>query len=164
MKRTIAIVLSLLFSMTLFAQSAKPFRGPMSKDDPPKVEKMVSNLTAMQKKRIESITEKSKKEVSKLKNELESVRTQICGLHAKEGDQSATLFPLFDRESELMAEISKEMYRCRLQIDEVLTPEQLKEFRNSLEAERKKQIKNKQPRMRLDEKHKISVKNNTEKE
>jgi Spy/CpxP family protein refolding chaperone len=63
-----------------------------------------------------------------------------------------------------MAEISKEMYRCRLQIDEVLTPEQIKEFRNSLEAERKKQIKNKQTRMRLDEKHKISVKNNTEKE
>ena len=75
MKRTIAIVLTLLFSMTLFAQSAKPFRGTMSKDDPPKVEKMVSNLTAMQKKRIESITEKSKKEVTKLKNELESVRT-----------------------------------------------------------------------------------------
>jgi len=146
MKHTIAIALSLLFTLMVFAQPAKPMRGPIHKDEIPKVEKMVSNLTAMQKKKIESITANSKKEVFKLRQELESIRSQIGSLNNKEGDQSAKLFPLFDRESQLMAEISKEMYRCRVRIDEVLTPEQIKEFRDSLEAERQKQMKDNQPR------------------
>ena len=113
---------------------------------------MVSNLTAIQKNRIENITEKTKKEVSKLKNELHAIRIQISGLNSKEGDQSSILFPLFDRESQIMAEISKEMYRCRLQIDEVLTPEQLKEFRNSLEKERLKQMHGKDQKPKMEKK------------
>jgi len=137
MKYIVAIILTLCFSLMLFAQ---PKGGP-NHNDIPKVEKMVSNLSALQKKRLESITDKSKKEVIKLRSELESVRSQIGKLNNKEGDQSATLFPLFDRECQLMAEISKVMYRCRIEIDGVLTPEQIKEFRKSLEAERQNKIK-----------------------
>jgi hypothetical protein len=35
------------------------------------------------------------------------------------------------------------MYKCRVQIDEVLNPEQIKEMRESLEVERQKHLKNK---------------------
>jgi len=164
MKKTLAIVLSLLFTTMLFAQPAKPLRGPLPKDEVPNVEKMVSNLTPVQKKRIETITATSKKEVFKLKSELESLRSQIGKLNAKEGDQSALLFPLFDRESQVMAEISKVMYRCRLKIDEVLTPEQIKEFRSSLEAQRQKQLKSRQPRQWVDQKRQTSVKSKTNKD
>lgn len=147
MKHILAIAFPVLLSVMVFAQPAKPFPPrPMGKNDPPKVEQMVSGLTAMQKKRLESITEKSKKEVFRLRTELESVRNQIGSLNSKDGDRSDIIFPLFDREGELMAEISKEMYRCRLQIDEVLTPEQIKEFRSSLEAERKQHMKALQPK------------------
>jgi len=152
MKNTLALLFAFLFPVMVFAQQSKPFRGPMPKDEIPKVEKMVSNLTAIQKNRIENITEKTKKEVSKLKNELHAIRIQIGGLNSKEGDQSSILFPLFDRESQIMAEISKEMYRCRLQIDEVLTPEQLKEFRNSLEKERQKQMHGKDQKPKMEKK------------
>ena len=56
----------------------------------------------------------------------------------KEGDQSDKLFPLFDREAAIQAEISKEMYTTRQQIDQVLTDEQLAEFRARCKADRKK--------------------------
>ncbi len=140
MKKSFTIVLSLLFSVVLLAQPGKP------QEDVPNVEKMVSNLSTMQKKRIEAVTAASKKEVVKIRTELESIRSQIGTLNRMEGDQSATLFPLFDRESELVAEISKEMYRCRMKIDEVLTPDQVKEFRNSLENERQQRMKGPKPK------------------
>ncbi len=136
MKKSLALIFTLLFSTILLAQ---PPVGP--REEVPNVEKMVSGLTNMQKKRIETVTAASKKEVYKMRNELESVRSKIGTLNRMEGDQSSSLFPLFDRESQLMAEISKEMYRCRMKIDEILTPEQVKEFRNSLEAERQQRIK-----------------------
>lgn len=163
MKKTLAIALSILFTIILVAQPSKPMRGPMAKDELPNIEKMVSNLTPIQKKRIETITANSKKEVFKLKTELESIRSQIGKLNNKEGDQSSLIFPLFDRESQIMAEISKEMYRCRLKIDEVLTPEQIKEFRNSLETQRQERLNNSQPRHRMNEKPKFSAKSKTNK-
>lgn len=143
MKKVLALSLLTLFSFTLFAQPAKHMGGPRHKDDYANVEKLVSNLTSSQKKRIESITDKAKKDVNKLRSELESLRGQIGELHAKEGDQSSALFPLYDREGQLMSQISKEMYKCRVQIDEVLNPEQIKEMRESLEVERQKHLKNK---------------------
>ena len=154
MKRILSIACSIFFVVMALAQPEKPSPGPINKGDPPKVEKMVSGLTAIQKKRLENITEKSKKEVLRLRSELESVRNQIGSLNSKDGDKTDIIFPLFDREGELMAEISKEMYRCRLQIDEVLTPEQLKEFRSSLEAERKQYMRTRQLRQGLYEKPK----------
>ena len=42
----------------------------------------------------------------------------------REGDQSRTLYPLFDREARLQVAISREMYATKLRIDEVLTKEQ----------------------------------------
>ena len=82
--------------------------------------------------------ENSRKEVDRLQAELDKVRKQIHTLTNKEGDNSDQLFPLFDREGVLRAEIAKEMYRTRLQIDEILTKEQLAEMRARLQKDCKK--------------------------
>ena len=82
--------------------------------------------------------ENSRKEVDRLHAELDKVRKQINQLINSDGDNSEQLFPLFDREGALRAEISKEMYRTRRQIDEILTKEQLAEFRSRCEADCKK--------------------------
>ena len=40
-----------------------------------------------------------------------------------DGDHSAVLFPLFEREAALQAAINREMYKGKLRVDEVLTKE-----------------------------------------
>lgn len=137
MKKTLTLLVCLFFASVMMAQHPHGPKDP-GKPTSPNVAEMVSDLSAMQKKKLESITTESKQKVDKMQNELKSVRTKIRQLLSAEGDNSAALFPLFDRESALQAEISKEMYRTRLSVDQVLTPEQLKEFRAKLEADHKK--------------------------
>lgn len=137
MKRTLLIVIILLVGTALPAQPPDGGRrhhpaGPAM----PKVEEMVSNLSAVQKKRLEGITESCKKQVDKLQKELDEVRGQIRTLMGQDGDQSEKVFPLIDREAALQSQIAKEMYRTRVQIDQVLTDEQLVEFRARCKADR----------------------------
>lgn len=139
MKRYLPLILALLLSGSVLAQ---PRSCPESRDgkhnEPPKMEEMVSNLSQMQKRKLETISEESREAVDKKRAELKAVRNSIRQLIDKEGDQSARIFPLMDREAALEAEISKIMYRTRLQIDEVLTKEQIAEFRAKREADRKR--------------------------
>ncbi|MBR5352924.1 MAG: hypothetical protein IK126_04355 [Bacteroidales bacterium] len=139
MKKTFIFIISILTITTLMAQAPDGGRrhrqGP---PEPPKVEEMVSNLSAIQKNRLEGITENCKKQTTKLQKELDAIRTQIRNLMMQDGDQSDKLFPLIDRESSLQAQIAKEMYRTRVQIDQVLTEEQLTEFRARCKADRQK--------------------------
>ena len=139
MKRTLALLIILSATIALQAQ---PSQGRESKhQEPPKIEEMVSDLSAIQKKRLTSVMQNSRKEVDRMKTELDGVRQQIRALMEKDGDNSEQLFPLFDRESALRAEISKEMYRTRQQIDKILTKEQLAEFRKCCKAEHQKHHK-----------------------
>lgn len=141
MKKKIATYLVAILACTmLFAQSPNEFGHGKKhhKHEPPKIEEMVSNLSAIQKKRLETITQESKKQVDKMQAELKSINSQIRKLLDAEGDQTNTLFPLFEREAQLKLEINKEMYRTRQQISNVLTKEQLKELRERMKADRKK--------------------------
>lgn len=141
MKKKIATYLVAILACTmLFAQSPNEFGHGKKhhKHEPPKIEEMVSNLSAIQKKRLENITQESKKQVEKMQAELKSINSQIRKLLDAEGDQTNTLFPLFEREAQLKLEINKEMYRTRQQISNVLTKEQLKELRERMKADRKK--------------------------
>ena len=139
MRRTLAIVILLV---ACFVLQAQPGQGRERRaKEPPKIEEMVSDLSAIQKKRLTTVMENSRKEVDKLQAELDNVRNQIRSLMEKDGDNSDQLFPLFDRESVLRAEISKEMYRTRQQIDKILTKEQLAEFRKCCKADHKKHKK-----------------------
>ena len=137
MKKKIATYLVAILACTmLFAQSPNEFGHGKKhhKHEPPKIEEMVSNLSAIQKKRLETITQESKKQVDKMQAELKSINSQIRKLLDAEGDQTNTLFPLFEREAQLKLEINKEMYRTRQQISNVLTKEQLKELRERTSA------------------------------
>ena len=141
MKKKIATYLVAILACTmLFAQSPNEFGHGKKhhKHEPPKIEEMVSNLSAIQKKRLETITQESKKQVDKMQAELKSINSQIRKLLDAEGDQTNTLFPLFEREAQLKLEINKEMYRTRQQISNVLSKEQLKELRERMKADRKK--------------------------
>ncbi len=141
MKKKIATYLVAILACTmLFAQSPNEFGHGKKhhKHEPPKIEEMVSNLSAIQKKRLETITQESKKQVDKMQAELKSINSQIRKLLDAEGDQTNTLFPLFEREAQLKLEINKEMYRTRQQISNVLSKEQLKELGERMKADRKK--------------------------
>jgi len=141
MKKKIATYLVAILACTmLFAQSPNEFGHGKKhhKHEPPKIEEMVSNLSAIQKKRLETITQESKKQVDKMQAELKSINSQIRKLLDAEGDQTNTLFPLFEREAQLKLEINKEMYRTRQQINNVLSKEQLKELRERMKSDRKK--------------------------
>lgn len=139
MKKTFTLLFALLFSTTLLAQHpGQHGRGGKDHPKPMNIEAMVSDLSAIQKKKLETITSESKKRVEGIQAELNTLRQQIRSLMMQDGDNSAKLFPLLDREGVLQAELTKEMYTTRIQVDAVLTPEQLKEFRARMEADRKK--------------------------
>lgn len=138
MKKSFTLLFALLLCATLFAQRPASRPNCSQQHNPPKIEEMVSDLSSMQKKRLENVMQDSRKQVEKLQKELGNVRKQIRTLIKKEGNHSEQLFPLFDREGALQAEIAKEKYKTRQQIDEILTKEQLKEFRTRCEADRQK--------------------------
>ena len=101
----------------------------------PEITELVSDLSSGQKSKLEAITKESKNRVERLRKEQKQVRDSIERFMDMEGDHSKELFPLFDREARLQAEISREMYATKVRFDEVLTKEQRKE----LMASRKKQ-------------------------
>lgn len=134
MKKLIILIISILCTVSLYAQHPRP-QKPGECVKIPRVEEMVSDLSAVQKKRLETATNASKKKVAKLKQELSATRDQIKELMDKDEDMSSQLFPLVEKEAHLHAEITKEMYRCRIAIDEILTKEQLQEFRSRLKSD-----------------------------
>ncbi len=139
MKKHITFLLTLFLCSMLFAQQPGSHRDGSKKShcEPPKIEEMVSDLSSIQKKRLETVMQNSHKQLDKLQAELSNVRKQIRALLKSEGDQSDKLFPLFEREGYLQTEISKEMYKCRVQIDNILTKDQLKEFKARCESNRR---------------------------
>lgn len=137
MKKIATFLLLLVLGASLMAQTG-PERKHKHKKEPPRIEEMVSDLSAVQKKRLSTLMDNSRKEMDRLQADLENVRKQIRALMDKDEDCTDQLFPLFDREATLRAEISKEMYRTRRQIDNILTKEQLVEFRARCAADCKK--------------------------
>lgn len=92
---------------------------------------MVGDLSQTQKKKLDAITDASKERVGLLRAQQKAVRDSIAVYMKLDGDHSAVLFPLFDREARLQCEISREMYTTKVRVDEVLTPEQRKQLRQS---------------------------------
>lgn len=91
------------------------------------ITEMVSDLSTAQKKKLDVITDASRKRVDALRARQKAVRDSINIYMRMEGDHSRELFPLFDREARLQCEISREMYTTKVRIDELLTPPQRKQ-------------------------------------
>lgn len=138
MKKYIVFVFVFLFLLHVSPLSAQEAPRHGRKDNPPvKVEEMVSDLSVKQKRSLLQIQEKSHERIGQLNAQLKVVRDSIRTVMRQDGDNSKILYPLFDREGALQAQISKEMYTMRTQIDAILTPQQLAELRKALEARRK---------------------------
>lgn len=127
--------LLLIFVLTLALVQAFAQQGSAThKKMPPKVEEVVSDLSAAQKRQLNNIREERKKRIDELNKQKESVQDSIHLFLNRDGDQSVTLYRLFDREATIRTTIAKEMYAARLRIDAVLTAEQRALMRKSSKA------------------------------
>lgn len=119
-------MLMLAVAMPLAAQDRQH-----RKDSRRDVAEVVSDLSQGQKKKLDAITEASRRKVDALRMQQKAVRDSI-GMYMKmEGDQSHALFPLFDREAQISREIACEMYITKVRIDEILTPGQRQQLREA---------------------------------
>lgn len=120
MKKYIFLVIAIILALPLAAQHDK---RPAHKQQPELTE-IVKDLSAIQKRKVETITRDSKERIDTLRKQQQAAHDSIVLFLEREGDQSRTLYPLFDREARLQVAISREMYATKLRIDEVLTKEQ----------------------------------------
>lgn len=131
MRKTLLFLLILTLGVSqAFAQQ----EGAIPKKMPPKVEEVVSDLSAAQKRQLNTIREERKKRIDELNKQKESVQDSIHLFLNRDGDQSATLYRLFEREATIRTTIAKEMYSARLRIDAVLTADQRALMRKSSKA------------------------------
>lgn len=133
MKKVLLLSLLVALSLPLAAQhpAGRP-NGGKHKD----VTELVSDLSNIQKRKIEVATKESKARVDNLRKQQRAVLDSINMYMEREGDQSAVLYPLFDREAALHAAIDREMYAGKLRIDEILTKKQCSELRKACSKER----------------------------
>lgn len=135
MKKYIILGLLIAFAIPMMAQHDGPRQGKKGQAD---ITELVSDLSAPQKRKVESISKESKERVDALRSSQRSVRDSIAMYMDREGDQSRYLNPLFDREAQLQAAISREMYSAKIRVDEVLTKEQRTTLRESLHRQHKR--------------------------
>lgn len=95
------------------------------------ISELVGDLSQQQKRRLDAITDDSRERVSVLRARQKAVRDSIAMYMEMDGDQSARLYPLFDREAALQRDISREMYAAKVRVDEVLTPAQRQQLRTA---------------------------------
>lgn len=136
-------MLSIAFSLivgiaAVQGQESQPCKNDKKGHRPPKVEECVSNLSSVQKKKLESLKNDSRTRMKQITKSQQDLRDSIKTLMEQEGDHSSVLFPMFEREAVLQTEMSKEMYRSKLQIDQILTKEQRTEFHKNMKLRRDK--------------------------
>lgn len=100
---------------------------------------MVDDLSSSQRKKLIKVQQDAHVKIDALHTQLGQVRDSIRTFSQLDGDNSKLLFPLFDREGMLQAQLSKEMYNLRISVDNILTPQQLAQFRKALQDEKNKQ-------------------------
>ncbi len=142
--KTKAIILAILLMGTAVPCIAqRDGQQKLDRDSHKEITEMVGDLSQSQKKRIEDITDASKERVAALRAQRQAVRDSIANYMRLDGDQSRHLFPLFDREAQLQSAISREMYTTKVRIDEILTPDQRRQVRQSVAKSRKDSPKKK---------------------
>ena len=86
MKKIVTLMLVLAIAMTAVAQQKSEHNRKHK--DPPKIEEMVNNLSAIQKKRLNTVMENSRKEVDRLQAELEHQKGFLESVRRKLGNAS----------------------------------------------------------------------------
>lgn len=139
MKKIITLLMA-VGCMMAAAQAQRPHREGPRPEPRPDITEMVSDLSASQKSKLETIAKESKEKLDNLHKQKRAVRDSIEMYMEKEGDHSKELYPLFDREAKLNALIQREMYASKMRFDQVLTADQRKELadRNKRHHHKKK--------------------------
>ncbi|MCR5065639.1 MAG: Spy/CpxP family protein refolding chaperone [Bacteroidales bacterium] len=106
-----------------------------------KIENIITDLTPQQKSKIDVITQRSSKNVEGYRKQLKAVRDSIRLFMDSRVDNSSKVFPLYEREGRLQAELSKEYYRTKVAIDAILTPEQFARFQQHMKSKHAKHAK-----------------------
>lgn len=135
LKTPILLIAALGLTFSLQAQDPKGPSHHHGRHHEP-IENMVSDLSAPQKKKLETIKKESHQRIKDLRHSQKSLRDSIRTLMDADGDQTLKLAPLYDREGMLQAKISKEMYSTRVSIDKVLTDKQRKELKSNIAKQR----------------------------
>lgn len=137
MKKTFFFLLVLSSYLLAPLHAQRPHqdgRGPEKRLD---ITEIVSDLSSSQKSKLETLTGDSKKRVEALRTQQKAVRDSIGMFMDKDGDQSKVLYPLFDCEAKLQAEISREMYSTKVRIDQILTKEQRQQLKDNSKRHQK---------------------------
>ena len=88
------------------------------------VEEVLTNLTDNQRKMLHKLSKENKEYMDKYRKDRDQLEKTIKSLLEMKGDVSETLYPLIDMKARLEAEKEKNLYKMKLKIDEILTPEQ----------------------------------------
>lgn len=128
MKKIATLIIVLLLSSPLYAQHHQSGQKPQQ----PKIEDIVSNLSAKQKRQLEAIEEDQREELNALKKELQVVRDSVHYYMDLYGDYTAQVNRLMEREASLQLQVNKLLYETKVMIDKVLTPAQYKEMKSKM--------------------------------
>lgn len=139
MKRILTTAIGMLMALTAFGQRNQGSPHELRPHDEPSIEDVVKNLSESQISQLETITSAHKKRVSQCRRELEALRDSIRMEMEKDGDQSAVLFPMYEREGKLMSDLSKMYYMGGVEVEKVLTPKQKKQLKRSMKEDRKQE-------------------------
>ncbi len=145
MKKLFLIAIISIFNFQFsIATAQRPHREGPGPEKRPDITEMVSDLSSSQKSKLDAISSDSRKRVDALRKQQNAVRDSINMYMERDGDQSKALYPLFDREARLQAEISREMYATKVRIDQVLTKEQRQELKDNSKRHHKQRKGKKQ--------------------
>lgn len=127
------------FLSTLCVAQAKkdmgePPHGQGHGSRPMRIEDMIPDLSNTQKTRLEIITQRSSKMIDKCRAQLDELRDSIRLFMDDTIDRSEVLYPMFEREGRLQAQMSKYYYMTKRDMDAVLTPKQYKQLREKMAA------------------------------
>ena len=136
MKRILFSAILICLALTAIAQPRGRHPQGHSQRDVMKIEEFVSDLSTTQKAKIDLITKRTSKNIETLRLQVKEVRDSIRTYMGTQEDRSDVLFPLYEREGRLQAELSKEYYRSKAAIDKVLTPDQYQKLREAMENSR----------------------------
>lgn len=145
MKQIFLTILAITLFLSAGAQNSKTAPDNSRNKGRTSIESIITDLTPAQKSRIDAITSHSSKLIEDYRQQLKVLRDSIRTYMNTTGDLSNKLFPLYDREGRLQAEISKEYYKSKIAIDKVLNSSQLKKFRDEVKKKARNKLNQVQP-------------------
>lgn len=130
MKRNVLIIVGIcclfLFAGQVNAQKEEYNKAMRYRHMPyeKQVEEVLTNITDSQREALHKLSKENKDYMEKYRTDRKRLEDAILALLQKTGDNSEVLFPLIEMKNNLETEKEKRMYKMKLEIDSILTPEQ----------------------------------------